>query len=170
MLCLRWLAIGLILSSHDVKSSMKVDFTCCWFLLMVSTCLCSLSIFLILQKHPKRVPWIGPQFSQTKTISTLTRAALFDTFIQIVFLNLILYSDQDVKESILIKPQVFIHPFDRVSGLVTLQLSQIFHPKTYWIDMGPRGFPSNVSQELMVQTSAQSGKEIQSYPSANEGC
>ena len=35
--------------------------------------------------------------------------------------------------------------------------------------MGPRGFPPNVSQELMFQTSAQSYKEIQSYPSANEG-
>ena len=35
--------------------------------------------------------------------------------------------------------------------------------------MGPRG-PPNVSQELMFQTSAQSDKEIQSYPSANESC
>ena len=35
--------------------------------------------------------------------------------------------------------------------------------------MGPRGFPPNVSQELMFQTSAQSDKEMQSYPSANEG-
>ena len=35
--------------------------------------------------------------------------------------------------------------------------------------MGPRGFPPNVSQELIFQTSAQSDKEIQSYPSANEG-
>ena len=45
-----------------------------------------------------------------------------------------------------------------------------FLPKTYWIDMGPRGFPPNVSQELIFQTSAQSDKAIQSYPSANEGC
>ena len=36
--------------------------------------------------------------------------------------------------------------------------------------MGPKGFPPNVSQELMFQTSAQSDKAIQSYPSANEGC
>jgi hypothetical protein len=36
--------------------------------------------------------------------------------------------------------------------------------------MGPRGFPTNLSQELMFQTSAQSNKKIQSYPSANEGC
>jgi len=36
--------------------------------------------------------------------------------------------------------------------------------------MGPRGFPPNVSQEIMFQTSAQSDKAIQSYPSANEGC
>ena len=36
--------------------------------------------------------------------------------------------------------------------------------------MGPKGFPSNVSQDLMFQTSAQSDKAIQSYPSANEGC
>ena len=36
--------------------------------------------------------------------------------------------------------------------------------------MGPSVFPPNVSQELMFQTSAQSDKEIQSYPSANEGC
>ena len=36
--------------------------------------------------------------------------------------------------------------------------------------MGPKGFPPNESQELMFQTSAQSDKAIQSYPSANEGC
>ena len=36
--------------------------------------------------------------------------------------------------------------------------------------MGPRGFHPNGSQELMFQTSAQSDKAIQSYPSANEGC
>jgi hypothetical protein len=36
--------------------------------------------------------------------------------------------------------------------------------------MGPRGFPPNVSQEIMFQTSVESDKEIQSYPSANEGC
>jgi hypothetical protein len=36
--------------------------------------------------------------------------------------------------------------------------------------MGPRGFPPNVSQYLMFQTSAQSNKAIQSYLSANEGC
>jgi hypothetical protein len=36
--------------------------------------------------------------------------------------------------------------------------------------MGPRGFPPNVSQDLMLQTSAQSDKAIQSYPFANEGC
>ena len=37
MLCLQWLATGLILSSHDVKSSMEVDFTFFWFILMVYT-------------------------------------------------------------------------------------------------------------------------------------
>ena len=36
--------------------------------------------------------------------------------------------------------------------------------------MGPTGFPPNVSQYLMLQTTAQSDKAIQSYPSANEGC
>jgi hypothetical protein len=36
--------------------------------------------------------------------------------------------------------------------------------------MGPRGFPPNVSQELMFKTSAQSDKEIQSYTPTNEGC
>ena len=35
--------------------------------------------------------------------------------------------------------------------------------------MGPRGFPSNVAEEIMFQTSAQSDVAIQSYPSANEG-
>ena len=35
--------------------------------------------------------------------------------------------------------------------------------------MGPRGFPPNMSHELFFQTSAQSDKEIQSYPSANAG-
>ena len=35
--------------------------------------------------------------------------------------------------------------------------------------MGPSGFHPNVSQEIMFQTLAQSDKEIQSYPSANEG-
>ena len=30
MLCLRWLATGLILSSHDVKSSMEVDCNFFW--------------------------------------------------------------------------------------------------------------------------------------------
>ena len=35
--------------------------------------------------------------------------------------------------------------------------------------MGLRGFPPNVSQELIFQTSAQSDKEIQSYPSTNAG-
>ena len=35
--------------------------------------------------------------------------------------------------------------------------------------MGPRGFNPNVSQEIMFQTSSQSDKEIQIYPSANEG-
>ena len=35
--------------------------------------------------------------------------------------------------------------------------------------MGPRVFPPNVSQQIMFQTLAQSDKEIQSYPSANEG-
>ena len=36
--------------------------------------------------------------------------------------------------------------------------------------MGPWGFHPNGSQELMFQTLAQYDKEIQSYPSANEGC
>ena len=45
----------------------------------------------------------------------------------------------------------------------------LFLDKTYWIDMGQRGFPLNESQEIMFQTSAQSNKEIQSYQSANEG-
>ena len=36
--------------------------------------------------------------------------------------------------------------------------------------MGPRGLPPNVSQDIIFQTLAQSDKEIQSYPSANEGC
>ena len=31
------------------------------------------------------------------------------------------------------------------------------------------GFHPNVSQDIMFQTSAQSDKAIQSYPSANEG-
>ena len=35
--------------------------------------------------------------------------------------------------------------------------------------MGQKGFPPNESQELRFQTSAPSDKEIQSYPSANEG-
>jgi hypothetical protein len=34
--------------------------------------------------------------------------------------------------------------------------------------MGQKGFPPNVSQDIMLQTSAQSDKVIQSYPSANE--
>ena len=36
--------------------------------------------------------------------------------------------------------------------------------------MGPRVFPSNVSEDLIFQIATQSDKEIQSYPSANEGC
>ena len=36
--------------------------------------------------------------------------------------------------------------------------------------MGLRGFPPTMFQEIMFQTSAQSDKAIQSYPSANEGC
>ena len=36
--------------------------------------------------------------------------------------------------------------------------------------MGPRVFPPYVSQEIIFQTLAQSDKEIQSYPSASEGC
>ena len=35
--------------------------------------------------------------------------------------------------------------------------------------MGQRGFHPNVSQDIMFQTSTQSDKETQSYPSANEG-
>ena len=35
--------------------------------------------------------------------------------------------------------------------------------------MGPRGFPPSLSQDILFQTSAQSDKAIQSYPSANEG-
>ena len=35
--------------------------------------------------------------------------------------------------------------------------------------MGPKVFPPNVSQDIIFQTSSQSHKEIQSYPSANEG-
>ena len=40
---------------------------------------------------------------------------------------------------------------------------------TYWIDMGPRVFPPNMSHELMFQTSAQSDEAIQSYPYVNGG-
>jgi hypothetical protein len=36
--------------------------------------------------------------------------------------------------------------------------------------MGPSGFPSNLSQGHIFQTSAQSDKSIQIYPSANQGC
>ena len=36
--------------------------------------------------------------------------------------------------------------------------------------MGQRVFSPNESQDIMFQTSAQSDKAIQSYPSANEGC
>ena len=50
MLCLRWLATGLIVSSHDVRSPMEAGCTCFWFLLMVYTWLESLYIFLNLQK------------------------------------------------------------------------------------------------------------------------
>ena len=60
--------------------------------------------------------------SQTRTLFTLTRVSMFDTFIELLFPKWIFYSDYDVKESIPIKPQVFIHPFDRVLGLVTFQL------------------------------------------------
>ena len=35
--------------------------------------------------------------------------------------------------------------------------------------MGPKAFHPNMSLEIMFQTIAQSDKEIQSYPSANEG-
>ena len=35
--------------------------------------------------------------------------------------------------------------------------------------MGPRGFPPNMSHDIILQTSSQSDKEIQSYPSANAG-
>ena len=35
--------------------------------------------------------------------------------------------------------------------------------------MGPKGFPSNMSHDIMFQTLAQSDKGIQSYPYANEG-
>ena len=35
--------------------------------------------------------------------------------------------------------------------------------------MGPRVFPPNVSQDIILQASTQSDKETQSYPSANEG-
>ena len=35
--------------------------------------------------------------------------------------------------------------------------------------MGPRGFFPNVSKYIILQTSAQSDKVIQSYPSTNEG-
>ena len=35
--------------------------------------------------------------------------------------------------------------------------------------MGPRGFHPNLSQEPIFQTSTQSDKENQSYPSTNEG-
>ena len=38
-----------------------------------------------------------------------------------------------------------------------------------WIDIGPRVFPPKVSQYLMFQTSTQSDKAIQSYPSAKAG-
>ena len=57
---------------------------------------------------------------QTRTISTLTRVALFDTFIEIFFPKWVFYNYFYVKESIPIDRQVFIHPFDRVWGLVTL--------------------------------------------------
>jgi hypothetical protein len=70
-------------------------------------------------------------FSQTSTISTLTRVALFDTFLEIVFPKCVFYNDYDFKESIPIDRQVFIHPFDRVLGLVTLQLPYIFHPNVF---------------------------------------
>ena len=59
---------------------------------------------------------------QTRTISTLTRVSLFDTFLEIFFPKLVFYNYYDIKESIPIDRQVFIHQFDRVWGLVTLQL------------------------------------------------
>ena len=65
--------------------------------------------------------------SQTRTISTLTGVALFDTFLELVLPKWAFYNDYDVKESIPIDRQVFIHSFDRVLGLVTLQLPWIFN-------------------------------------------
>ena len=35
--------------------------------------------------------------------------------------------------------------------------------------MGPRGFPPDVSHDIIFQTLAQSDKEIQIYPFANAG-
>ena len=59
--------------------------------------------------------------SQTTTISTLKRVALFDTFLELVFPKWVFYNYYYVKESIPIDRQVYIHPFDGVLGLVTLQ-------------------------------------------------
>jgi hypothetical protein len=44
-----------------------------------------------------------------------------------------------------------------------------FRYETYWIDMGPRRFPPNMSHEIMFQTLAQSNEAIQSYPSTKAG-
>ena len=51
--------------------------------------------------------------------------------------------------------------FGACDSSTSLDLSTPSFPyETYWIDMGPMGFPPNMSQDLVFQTSAQSDKEI----------
>jgi hypothetical protein len=38
-------------------------------------------------------------------------------------------------------------------GNIIVHLPSSFPSETYWIDMGPRGFPPDMSQEIMFQTS-----------------
>jgi hypothetical protein len=78
--------------------------------------------FLPFKSFPVEFPRLDPSFPKLGPFPPKQGFLLLTPILRYFFPQWVFYSDLDVKESIPIEPQVFVHPFATVLGLVTFQL------------------------------------------------
>ena len=64
--------------------------------------------FLSFRSFPIELPSFYPSFPKTRTLFTLTRVALFDTFLELFLSKKVFYNDYNVKESMPIDRYSFV--------------------------------------------------------------
>ena len=88
------------MSFHDIESSMVVDCTWYWLLLMVYTWLISFDFFPNLQQPSKWVSYCLPYFTLNHDSITLTRVVIFNSFDVLVFTVWVSQDVYNVKKNI----------------------------------------------------------------------